>query len=68
MQYAWLQMVTNLRAEVALSGATALEKQGFLDTAREILQQFEPSAGPSAAAATQEAKLRIALAQVRASH
>jgi hypothetical protein len=61
---AGLQVVTSLRAEVALCGAAMLERQGFLDSAREILQQSASSAGPAAAAAASEAKLRLALAQV----
>lgn len=57
--------MTQLRADMALGGAAALERQGFLDTAQEILHQFASSAGASAAAATAEAKLRLLLAQVR---
>ncbi len=59
-----LQAVMELRAEVALGGVAALERQGFLDTAQEILHQFAATAGTSAAAATAEAKLRLLLAQV----
>ncbi len=54
----------DLRAQMAVSGAAALQRQGFLDAAHEILQQYRGSAGSEAAAATAEAELCIALAQV----
>jgi len=65
--YRWrcVQAVMQLRAELALGGAAALERQGFLDTAQEILSQFAAGTGASAAAATAEAKMRLFLAQVR---
>ena len=59
-----VQDVMDLRARMAVSGAAALQRQGFLDAAHEILQQYRGSAGSEAAAATAEAELRIALAQV----
>ena len=49
---------------MAVGGATALQRQGFLDAAQEILLQYRGSAGFEAAATTAEAELRIALAQV----
>ena len=52
-----------LRAHMAVNGAAALQRQGFLDAAQEILLQYRGSAGSEAAAATAEAELRIALAQ-----
>ena len=58
------QDVMDLRAQMAVSGAAALQRQGFLDASHEILQQYRGSAGSEAAAATAEAELRIALAQV----
>ena len=58
-----LQDVMELRAQMAVSGAAALQRQGFLDAAQEILQQYRGSTGSEAAAATAEAELRIALAQ-----
>lgn len=60
-----VQAVMQLRAELALGGAAALERQGFLDTAQEILSQFAAGTGDSAAAATAEAKMRLFLAQVQ---
>lgn len=58
-----MQDVMDLRAQMAVSGAAALQRQGFLDAAQEILQQYRGSAGAEAAAATAEAELRIVLAQ-----
>ncbi len=46
-----------------VNGAAALQRQGFLDAAQEILLQYRGSAGSEAAAAIAEAELRIALAQ-----
>jgi hypothetical protein len=54
-----------LRAEVALGGAGALQRAGWLDAAQTILDAFSASAGPSAAAMTAEANLHLQLAQVR---
>ena len=64
----WLltwQAVGALRAEVALGGAGALQRAGWLDAAQNILDAFSASADPSAAALTAEANLRLQLAQVR---
>jgi len=58
-----LQDVMELRAHMAVDGAATLQRQGFLDTAQEILLQYRGSAGSEAAAAIAEAELRIALAQ-----
>ena len=45
-----MQEVTALRAQMAVLGAAALQRQGFLDAAQEILLQYRGSAGSSAAA------------------
>ena len=60
-----MQEVTALRAQMAVLGAAALQRQGFLDAAQEILLQYRGSAGSSAAAVTAEAELSIALTQAR---
>lgn len=58
------QALTGLRADVALSGAAALERAAHLDAAAEILARFRASAGASSGAATAEAQLRLCLSQV----
>ena len=61
-----VQVVSGLRAEVAVGGAGALQRAGWLDAAQNILDTTSASAsGPGAAAMTAEARLRLALAQVR---
>ncbi len=58
----WAQTVVRLRGAVTLGGAGALERQGFLDSAQELLAA---AGGTVAHAALAEAQLRIRLAQVR---
>lgn len=59
-----LQDIMELRAHMAVGGAGALQRQGFLDAAQEILLQYRGSAGFETAATTAEAELCISLAQV----
>ena len=57
-----VQEVMRLRGEVALGCACALERQGFADTAQELLSLASATVPSSALA---EAQLRICLAQAR---
>ena len=54
------QEVVRLQKEVALDGAAALERQGFLDAALDLLGAARAGVGPARFA---EAQLRIRLAQ-----
>ncbi len=58
-------MILGIGSELTLGAARALEVQGFLDTAQELLKQHDRSSAARSLPAA-EAGLRLALAQVRA--
>lgn len=58
-----LQILSGLQGEVTLGGAACLARQGFLDTAQDLLSQHRASVGPTHLPSLQ-AQLRLRIAQV----
>ena len=58
-----LQILSGLQGEVMLGGAACLARQGFLDTAQDLLSQHRAAVGPTHLPSLQ-AQLRLRIAQV----
>ena len=58
-----LQILSGLQGEVKLGGAACLARQGFLDTAQDLLTQHRAAVGPTHLPSLQ-AQLRLRIAQV----
>jgi len=58
-----LQILSGLQGEVMLGGAACLARQGFLDTAQDLLTQHRAAVGPTHLPSLQ-AQLRLRIAQV----
>ncbi len=60
---AGVQILSGLQDEVMLGGAACLARQGFLDTAQDLLTQHRAAVGPTHLPSLQ-AHLRLRIAQV----
>lgn len=58
-----MQILSGLQGEVMLGGAACLARQGFLDTAQDLLTQHRAAVGPTHLPSLQ-AHLRLRIAQV----